>query len=78
MNTRNNVARRLDKEISNAGVPPQGNQVHPIEEDANDNQAPVNPPPFKNGNIRVVFIQISQAITTQVEAVTTQAQAMTD
>ena len=31
------------KEIANAGALPRGNQVPPIEEFANDDQAPVNP-----------------------------------
>ena len=44
MNTRRNEARRFEKEISNAGVPPRGDQVPPLEEDANDDQAPIDPP----------------------------------
>ena len=44
MNTQRTAARRLDKEISNGGAPPRGNQVPPLEEVANDDQAPVNLP----------------------------------
>ena len=45
MNTRRNAARRLEEEIANAGVPPCGDQVPPLENDVNDDQALVNPPP---------------------------------
>ena len=44
MNTRREAARRLDEEIANVRVPPHGNQDHPLEEVANDNQAPGKPP----------------------------------
>ena len=65
MNTQRTAARRLDKEISNGGAPPRGNQVPPLEEIVNDDQAPINPPPLTDGDIRVAFIQMAQAITTQ-------------
>ncbi|TMW89238.1 hypothetical protein EJD97_017461, partial [Solanum chilense] len=42
-----------------------------------DEQAPVNPPPLTDENIRVALFQMVQAITTQAQASTTQAQAMT-
>ncbi|TMW99834.1 hypothetical protein EJD97_001873 [Solanum chilense] len=77
MNTRRNEARRLDEEIANAGAPPRGNQVPPLEEDVNDDQASVNPPPLTDGDIRAALLHMAQAITTQVQAVLTQAQAMT-
>ena len=59
------------------GVSPQGNQVPPLEEGANDDQDPVNPPPLKDGDIRDAFLQMAQDITTQAQAVTTQDEAMT-
>ena len=77
MNTRRTTARRLDEEIANVGVSPQGNQVPPLEEGANDDQDPVNPPPLKDGDIRDAFLQMAQDITTQAQAVTTKTQAMT-
>ncbi|TMW93528.1 hypothetical protein EJD97_011534 [Solanum chilense] len=77
MNTLRTGARRLDEEIANAGVSPQGNQVPPLEEGANDDQDPVNPPPLKDGDIRDAFLQMAQDITTQAQAVTTQTPAMT-
>ena len=43
MNTRRNIAQRLEKEIVNAVVPPHGDKVPPLEKDINDNQDPVNP-----------------------------------
>ena len=50
MNTRRNEAQRLEEEISNAGVPPRGDQVPPLEEDANR-------PPLMNEAIRADIIQ---------------------
>ena len=44
MNTWRNAARRLEEEISNAGAPLRGKLVPPLEEDANVDQAPVDPP----------------------------------
>ena len=46
-------------------------------EDVNDDQAPVNPPPLTDENIRAYLSQMAKAITTQAQASTTQAQAMT-
>ena len=77
MNTRRNAARRLEEEVANAGSPPHDEQVPPLEEDANAEQAPVNPPPLTDGDIRETLLHMSQAITTQAQDVTTQAQAMT-
>ena len=77
MNTQITATRRLEEEISNPGAPPRGYQVPPLQEDANDVQAPVNPPPLTDGEIRASFLQIVEAITTQAQYVTTQAQAMT-
>ncbi|TMX05864.1 hypothetical protein EJD97_006910 [Solanum chilense] len=78
MNTRRTAARELDEEISNAGVPPRGNQVPPLEEVANDDQAHVNPPPLTDGDVRAAFIQMAQVISTQEQVLNTQTQAMTD
>ncbi|TMW95908.1 hypothetical protein EJD97_008191 [Solanum chilense] len=68
--------RRLEEEISNARVPPGGNEVPPIEEDVSDDQVPLNPP-LTDSYIRAVLFQISQVITTQAQFATTQAQSMT-
>ena len=76
MNTRRNAAQRLEEEIANTGVPPSGDKVPPIEEDVNDDQAPVNPPPMTGENIRDALSQKAQAITTQAQFATTQAQTM--
>ena len=77
MNTQRNMARRLEEEISNVGVPPCGDQVPPLEKYVNDDQAPVNPLPLTDENIRAALFQMAQAITTQAQAVNTQTQAMT-
>ena len=36
MNTRWNATRRVEEEIANAGVPPRGAEVPPLEKDVND------------------------------------------
>ena len=77
MNTRRNATRRHEKEIANAGTPPHGDQVPLYEEDGNDDQALVNPLPLMNEKIRVSLFQMYQAISTQAQDATTQAQAMT-
>ena len=76
MNTLRNAAWILQEDIA-TGVPSQGDQVPPLEKSSNDDQAPVNPPPLTDKNIRDTLFQISQTITTQAQAPTTQAQVMT-
>ncbi|TMX05627.1 hypothetical protein EJD97_014012, partial [Solanum chilense] len=68
---------RLEDEIASAGAPPRGEQVPPLEEDANVEQAPANPLSLTDENIRTALLQMAQAITTQAQTSTTQAQAMT-
>ena len=46
MNTRTNAARRLEEEVANVGDPPHDEQVPPLEEISNVDQAPANPPPM--------------------------------
>ncbi|TMW94998.1 hypothetical protein EJD97_009503 [Solanum chilense] len=77
MHTRRNTERIHEEEIANAGGSSHGYQAPPLDEYANIEHAPVNPPPLMDKNIRTTLIQMSQAITTQAEAATTQAQAMT-
>ena len=73
MNTPSNEARRLDGKISYAVDPPHGDQVPLHKEGANMEQAPSNPHPLKNENIRKTLLQIAQAITTKAQAAKTQA-----
>ena len=47
INTRRNVARRLEEEVANAGAPSHDEQVPPLEENANDDQALANPIPIQ-------------------------------
>ncbi|XP_069148033.1 uncharacterized protein [Solanum lycopersicum] len=70
------LSPRLEEEIANAGAPPRGDQVPPLEEGVNDDQTPVNPPPLMDDNIRSTLFQMAQAITTQAQAATAQAQSM--
>ena len=74
MNTRRNVTRRLKEETANAGVPPNGDQVPPLKEDVNDDQAPVHTP-STDGAIRAALFKMVQAIITQAQASTIQAQS---
>ncbi|TMX01755.1 hypothetical protein EJD97_023704 [Solanum chilense] len=74
--SRGNVARRLEEEIANAGVPPCSDQVPPLEKDVNDDHAPVNSHPLRDEAIKAALFKIVQAITTKIQATTTQAQAM--
>ena len=76
MNTRRNFAQSIEEEISNAGAAPHGDEVPTLEEGENADQAPVNPPPVMDENIRVVVLQLDKDITTQTQAATAHAQAM--
>lgn len=73
MNFRRNTGRRLEEEIANAGAPPYGEQVTPLEEDFNMEQASVNHPPWTDGDISAALIQLAQAATVQAQAMTAQA-----
>ena len=64
------------EDIANVGALPRGDQVPPLEEDVNDDQAPVNRPPLTDENIRAALFQMAKAITTQAKSATTQDQAM--
>ena len=77
MNTQRNAGRRIEEEIAIVGAPPHGDQVPPLLEGENDDEAPVNTLPLTDENIWSALLQIKQAITTQAQAATAQAQAMT-
>ena len=55
MNTQRNAARRLEEEVDNARAPPHGDQVPPLEENANVDQATTNPPPMTEADMRAIF-----------------------
>ena len=55
MNTRRNVARRIGEEVANAGAPPHDEKVPPLEENANVDQAPANPPPMTEAEMRAII-----------------------
>ena len=44
MNTRRNSTRRLEEEVSNVGDPPHDKKLPQLQENANVDQAPANPP----------------------------------
>ena len=49
MNTQRNATRRLEEEISNAGASPHDEQVRPLEEEGNVEQAPAKPSTYDGG-----------------------------
>ena len=53
MNTRRNAAQRLEQKIANVGVPSYVYQDPTLNDDGNDDQAPVNPLTLTDENIRV-------------------------
>ena len=57
--------------------PPQDNQVPPLKQVAMDYQVPVVPLPMIGGEIRAVFFNLTQAMTSQANVVTSQVQTMT-
>ncbi|XP_015072587.1 uncharacterized protein LOC107016711 [Solanum pennellii] len=62
-------SRRIDCEC---GATPQGNQVPPQVQAAVNDQVPIDPPSMTDGEVRTSLFQLGQAITTQVQAITTQ------
>ena len=66
--TPRNVAQIVEEEISNAGVPPCSDQVPHLEEDVNNDQAPVNPPPMTDEDIRSSLFLLTKYITTQAQS----------
>ena len=76
INTRRNAARRLEEEIANVGAAPHGDQVPPLEEDANMENAMVNTPLLMDETIRTALLQMAQGITSQAKATMVQDQAM--
>ena len=51
MNTRRNAPLRLKEEVANVGAPPHVDQVPPLEENANVDQAPAIPQPMTEAEI---------------------------
>lgn len=53
-----NTKRLLCEEIANARAPPRSNPFPTLEEDANDDQALVNPPLWKDRNITAALLKM--------------------
>ena len=64
-NTQRNADRILEEEVANAGAPPHDEKVPPLEENANVDQAPANPPPMMEAEMRAILDQMAQDMTTQ-------------
>ena len=73
MKSRMKVVRRVGEEIANLGATPQGNWNSPQVQGAANNQVAVNPPAMTDCEVREAMFQMDQAITTQVQAITVQA-----
>ena len=69
MNTRRTATRRVGKRLRMRELHQNIPQVQVV---AND-QVPVKPPAMTNGEVRETLFQIAQAITTQAQAITSQA-----
>ena len=65
MNSRRNTARRLEEEVANAGAPPHDEQVPPLDENSNVDQALANTPPMMEAEMRAILDQMAQDMTTQ-------------
>ena len=59
------------------GAPPHDEQVPPLDENANVDQAPANPPTMMEAEMRAILDQMAQDMTTQAQSAMVQAQAMT-
>ena len=75
-NTQWYTTRRHEKKIANARAPSHVDQFPPLEEVVVDDQAPANPPPMTEAQMKAILTQMDQSITTQDQAATVQAQAM--
>ena len=73
MNTWSSMTWKNEEEIANAGVPPRGDKVPPLEKDLNDDKSTANPPALNDENIRSALLQIAQSITTNAQGATTLA-----
>ena len=75
-NTRRAAAKMAEEDMENMGA--QYNQVPPFKEVFMGDQVPIFPPPMIDGEIGEPFLTLTQAMTSQTNAVTLQVQAMTD
>ena len=64
---------KCTEEIANAGATPQGNRNAPQVQAAANYQVLVKPLAITDGEVRETLFQIAQAITTQAQAITAQA-----
>ena len=65
MNTRRNVARRLEEEVANAGALTYNEKVPPLEENVNVDQAPTSPPPMTEAEMRAILGKNANSMTTK-------------
>ena len=64
---------KCTEEIANAGATPQGNRNAPQVQAAANYQVLVKPLAITDGEVRETLFQMAHAITTQAQAITTQA-----
>ena len=73
MNTRRTAINRVGEEIANTRSTPQHNRNALQVQAAVNDQVPVNPSAMTDGYVREALLQMAQAITTQVQAITAKA-----
>uniref|UniRef100_M1DM10 Uncharacterized protein n=1 Tax=Solanum tuberosum TaxID=4113 RepID=M1DM10_SOLTU len=66
MNTRRMPARRVEVEVVNEGVPPQGDQGLQGDQVHQKNEVPVVSPDMTNKEIRTAFLTLAQTMMAQV------------
>ena len=65
MTTRRKATRKVKEWIATTKVPSQGNQAPPLEQVPMGYKVPIVPPPMIDGQIRSVFLNLSQDMTSQ-------------
>ena len=73
MNIRRTSSRRVAEEIANARATSQGNRNALEVQATTNNHVPVNHPAMMGGEVREALSQMGQSITTQAQAIITQA-----
>ena len=63
MNNQRNAARTLEEEVAYPGALSHNEKVPPLEENANVDQAPTNPPPMTEAEMRDILAKMAQAMT---------------
>lgn len=77
MTTRKAAARRVEGKLVNARVPPYNSQPPPHEQVPLGDQAPINLPVMKHGEMRASFLNFTYVMDTQFQVIPSKAQGIT-